>query len=102
MTKNPVLNALTATGYIVLVVSIISLLSHTHSNKPDTFLAPILVLSLFTFSAIVMASIFLYQPIQLYLEGKKKKAVSLFVQTMGVFAGITFLILFLLFSGVIK
>jgi hypothetical protein len=48
-----------------------------------------------------MAFLFFYQPLQLFIEGKKKKAVNLFVRTVGVFAVFTALILILLFSGVI-
>ena len=50
MSKNPIVNAVGASGYIILVVSIISFLSQTQKNKPDTFLAPIVALSLLTLS----------------------------------------------------
>ncbi len=38
------------------------------------------------FSAASMGYLFLYQPLQLYLEGEKKKSVDLFLKTLGVFA----------------
>lgn len=101
MTKNPLVNALSASGYILIIVTIFNLLSHNLRNKPDTFGAPLTMLSLFTLSAAVMAFIFLYQPVQLFIEGKKKQAVNLFIRTVGIFAVFTALVLVLLLSGVI-
>jgi len=46
-----------------------------------------------------MAYLFFYQPLLLFIEGKKKEAVNLFVKTIGVFAAITLVILLLLYSG---
>lgn len=70
-------------------------------NKPDTFFAPIVFLSLLTLSVAVMAFLFFYQPILLFIEGKKKDAVNLFIKTVGIFAAITVVFLILLFSGLI-
>jgi len=75
--------------------------SQTQKNKPDTIFAPITFLSLLTLSVAVMAYLFFYQPLQIFIEGKKKTAVNLFVQTVGVFGTITAVFLFLLFSGLI-
>jgi len=101
MTKNPLINALSASGYIVLVVSIMNIITQTQRNKPDTTFAPIIFLSLFTLSVSIMAFIFFYQPLQLLIKGKSKEAVRLFTQTVGVFAVITIIGLILLFSGII-
>lgn len=101
MTKNPVINAFGATLYILIIVSILNVISSAQANTPDTAFAPVIFLSLLTLSAAVMACIFFYQPVLLLLEGKKKLAVRLVVQTIGVFAGITALGLVLLFLGVI-
>lgn len=101
MSKNPVINALGALAYIGLVVAVMTFLSNTMRNKPDTIGAPLTVLSLFTLSAAVMGYLFLYQPLMLFIDGKKKHAVTLFVQTVGVFAVFTAIILILLFSGLI-
>jgi hypothetical protein len=70
-------------------------------NKPDTFFAPITVLFVLTLSVAVMAFLFFYQPLLLFIEGKKKEAVNLFVKTVGIFAAITAVVLILLFSGLI-
>jgi len=70
-------------------------------NKPDTFFAPVVFISLLTLSVAVMAFLFFYQPLLLFIEGKKKDAVNLFVKTVGIFAAITAMFLVLLFSGLI-
>ena len=101
MSKNPIINALSAAGYIGLVVSIINLISLTNRDKPDTAFAPVVFLSLLTLSVTVMALLFFYKPLQLFIEGKKKEAVNLSVKTVGVFAAFTAVILILLFLGVI-
>lgn len=93
MTKNPFYNAVLASGYIVLIVTIIS--SFEGSHEPDTILVPIAMLSLFVLSAASMGYLFFYQPVMLYLNGKPEDAVDLFLKTLGIFACIT-LALFIL------
>lgn len=99
MTKNPIVNALGASAYIVFIVTIMTLVTRPLKDKPDTFFAPVTVLFVLTLSVAVMAYLFFYQPLQLFIEGKRKEAVNLFIQTVGVFGVITALILGLLFSG---
>ncbi len=89
MTKNPIINAISASGYIVLIVSVMSFVSELQRNKPDTFFAPIVFLSMLTLSVSVMAYLFFYQPILLFIDGKKKQAVDHFVKTVAVFGAIT-------------
>jgi|SRR5581483_4875566 len=98
MTKNPLLNAVAAVAYIAIVASVMFYGEHA-APQAKSVIVPITILSLFSLSAAVMACIFGFQPIQLYLDGKKKIAVQLFLQTVAVFALITILLLFLLFSG---
>ncbi len=102
MSKNPIINAISASGYIILVVTVMNFVSHTLRNKPDTAFAPIAFLSLLTLSVAVMAYLFFYQPLQLFIKGKKKEGINLFVQTVGVFAVFTAGALILLFSGLGK
>jgi len=101
MSKNPIINALSASFYIVLVVSVMTFGTQSLKNKPDTFAAPIIFLSVLTLSVAVMAYLFFYQPLLLFIGGKKKNAVSLFIKTVGVFGIITLIVLILLFSGLI-
>jgi len=101
MSRNPFLNALSAAAYIILVVAVMTFVTAPLRNKPDTFFAPIMVLSVLTLSVAVMAFLFFYQPLMLFIENKKKEAVNLFVKTVAIFAGFTALGLILLFSRLI-
>lgn len=92
--KNPYLNSIFAEIYIIVVALVM-----THVGKPDqpdNFVTPIAALSLFTLSAGVMAYLFVGQPLQLYLDGEKKQAISFFMKTIMSFAGITALALIIL------
>lgn len=101
MTKNPILNALAASLYIILIASFM-FFAMNHTGPDNSVVVPVVVLSLFTFSAAAMGYIFLAQPLQLYLDGKKKEAVKLFIQTLAIFGGITALAIILLLSGFLK
>lgn len=101
MSKNPLINALSASVYIILVVSAMTFVTRPLRDKPDTFFAPITVLFVLTLSVAVMAFLFFYQPLMLFLEDKKKEAVNLFTKTVGIFAAFTVIVLILLFSGLI-
>lgn len=101
MTRNPIINALSASAYIILVVSVMTFVTQPLKNKPDTFFAPITVLFVLTFSVAVMAFLFFYQPLLLLIDGKKKDAVTLFAKTVGIFGAITALVLTLLLAGII-
>lgn len=101
MTKNPLINALSASAYIFLVVLVMNIVTAPLRHKPDTMFAPIAVLFVLTLSVAMMAFLFFYQPLQLFIEGKKKVALDLFVKTVSYFAAITSLVLVLLFTGLI-
>lgn len=102
MTRNPFINAFSASLYIILVVTVMDFVSKTQGSKPDTILAPITFLSLLTLSAAIMGFVFFYQPLQLLIDNKKKEALNLFVRTLAVFAGITIVALVLVLFGVFK
>ena len=96
--KNPIVNAVAAGVYIALLVTI---MNHVSSVRPeDGLIMPILGLSLFTLSAAVMGYLFLSQPIQFYLDGKKKEAVAFFLRTVAAFAVITVIFLVVHVVGV--
>lgn len=101
MSKNPIINAFSASAYIILVVTVMTFVTQPLKNKPDTFFAPVVILSVLTLSVAVMAFLFFYQPLQLFIDGKKKQALNLFAKTVGIFAAITTVALILLFSGLI-
>lgn len=101
MTKNPFINAIAAALYIVGVASVM-FYGTEHTRQTDSVIVPIVVLSLFTLSAAVMGYIFCFQPLQLFLDGKKKDAIDIFLKTVAAFGGITAVILALLFSGILS
>ncbi len=86
MLKNPYINAFMASGYIALVVLIVS----STSNFPDaeqTILIPVIMLSLLVLSVATMGVLFFYQPLSLFMENKKDEALFFFLKTAGTFAG---------------
>lgn len=101
MSKNPIINALSASAYIILVVTVMTLVTQPLRDKPDTFFAPVVFLSVLTLSVTVMAFLFFYQPLQLFIDGNKKEAINLFAKTVGIFAVITAGAFALLFSGLL-
>ena len=101
MTKNPLINALVAFLYITVIASVM-FYGMRFAGPANSIIIPIAMISLFTLSAAVMSYIFLSQPLQLYLDGKRKEAVNLFLRTLTVFAGITALILTVFLSGVLS
>lgn len=100
MNKKSILNAVLASAYITLVVILINLASKIQTTS-SSFIVPIIMISLFTLSAAVMGYLFVYQPLRLYLDGKKKDAVSMFLQTVAIFACITLIFFILYFVGVL-
>ena len=90
MTKNPLLNALFAALYILLIVTIINAIPKMGGEGgDDTFFDPIVFLSLLVFSVAFMAYTFFYRPVLMYVEGEKKAAVDFFFKTLGSFGLIT-------------
>ncbi len=102
MTKNPIINSLAAILYITAIGFMMYYANHYVGPAPEpSVLMPIAFLSLFTFSAAIMGYLFLSQPVQIYLDGKKKEAVNFFLKTLVSFGVITFIAFFLLFSRVL-
>ncbi len=89
MRWNPILNGLLASGYVGSVATLIHWISSFKHDTPDTVVDGIAFLSLFTFSAAVMAFLFFYRPMALTLEGKGAEGLSFFAQTLFTFGIIT-------------
>ena len=98
MTRNPYLNALCAAAYIVLLVLLVSYGPFLARAKPDTILAPMAMLSLLVLSAAFMGYTFFFQPVLMYIEGKKREAVELFTKTLAAFAVITGIVIIVAFT----
>lgn len=88
--KKPYLNSFYAEVYILILASAMHFFAKP--NTPDTFLDPVIFLSIFVLSASVMGYLFIGEPLQLYLNGEKKQAVSFFLKTVVSFAVITFIV----------
>ena len=101
MTKIPLVNAILAILYIVLV-SLVLYYGTVLKVGNKSLIAPIALISLFTFSAATMGYLFLYQPFVLYFDGKKQLALDLFLRTLLIFGGITAIIFAGLFLSVYK
>ena len=91
MNKKPFYHATLAAGYITLLVNCMNFFFWM-PNKPNTpdmpnIVIPMMFLSLFTLSAAVMAFLFFWEPVQLFIKGEHQKALRFFGATLGYFAG---------------
>ena len=83
-------NAVLTALYVSAISSFLFYIPKIFDNtKPDTVLAPIIMLSLLVFSASLVGALIFGKPILWYLDGKKKEAVSLLFYTLGIFFVIT-------------
>ena len=83
--------------YIVLVVFFIFSLQ-IFSEKKDVIIIPIAMLLLFVSSASITGFLVFGKPAMLYLDGKKKEALSLLGYTFGMLAIFTILFFILLIT----
>jgi len=89
LSKTALYNAIGTIAYIFLVASILNSAGRLFGNDNNGIFSGVAFLCLFTLSALVVGSLVLGKPLTLYLDGKKKEAISLFTQTVGWLAGIT-------------
>lgn len=97
MNKYPILHALSATAYISFLVLALNYSSRLFPSGDNSVLAPIAFLSLFVLSVALTGYFFVYQPVQLMIEGRAKEAVRFFLLTVAYFAGATAVVLFGMF-----
>lgn len=86
--KSGFLNALGALVYIVIVSSIMQNADKLF-GKADNYIGAISFLLLFTLSAFIVGGLVVGKPIMLYIDDKKKEAISLFVTTSAWLAAFT-------------
>ena len=101
MMKKAFINALLAEIYIVFIVLVVDFVAKAFESAEVMFV-PVVMLSIFVLSAAVMGYLFFSQPVQLYLEGQKKQAVSFFLFTILSFAILTIVSTIILFSGILS
>ena len=92
--KRAFLNSVGVVIYVILLVSFIFSLQR-FSQKPDTIVIPIVMLLLFICSAAITGFLVFGKPVMLYIDGKKKDAISLLCHTLGMLFLIT--IIFFIF-----
>ena len=94
MTKNPLYNALFAIAYIAALVTTVFYGSQFLENKiEETIFLPMGFLATFVLSAALMAYLFFYQPVMLFLDGQREKGAKLFLHTVAIFATATALVI---------
>lgn len=96
--KTAFINSLLTILYIVGISIFFYTLSIVKKGPDNNFLAPIVFLSVFVFSASITSYLMLGKPAQLYIDGKKKEALSLITYTLGFFSLFTLIGIILLIA----
>lgn len=94
--KKAFINSALTSLYIVAVGLFFYYGASIKIGRTNTFLAPIALLSLFVFSAGLTSFLMFGKPAQMYVDGKKKEALSLVYYTLGFFCVFTFIALLFL------
>jgi len=94
--KTGFLNALGSLIYIALVATLMQN-GDKIFGQMSNIIGPIAFLLLFVLSAFVVGGLILGKPLMMYIDGKKKEAVALFLSTSGWMAGFTILALLIAF-----
>lgn len=96
--KRAIINSLGTAVYIILVVCLIFSMQRFSSTPDKTILIPIAMLLLFVFSAAITGFLVLGNPIMLYIDGKKKEAISLLRYTFLMLALMTLIVFIILIN----
>jgi hypothetical protein len=94
--KSALINSLLASLYVTVVATLMYFMGQNHIGNNNTILVPIVMILLFLLSAAITSWLIFGKPAQLFLEGKKKEAISMVGYTIGFLAAITFIDLILL------
>jgi len=99
--KRAIINALLTALYIVAVGAFMYYGSLVKLGRANIILVPITMLLLFVFSAALTGFLIFGKPAQMYVDGKKKEALSLLTYTLTSFFVITFaaIVLLIVFTG---
>ena len=87
--KRAPIDSLGTAAYIILIVLLIFSLQGLFSEKEDIIIIPVAMLLLFVSSAAITGFLVFGKPVMLYIDGKKKEAVSLLAYTLGILFLIT-------------
>ena len=89
MNTNPYLNAFLASAYIIGLVSLVEFLFNRGPEGSGAVIIPMMMLSLLVLSVTIMGYLFLLEPLRMFLDGKRREAVTFFLTTVGTFAVLT-------------
>lgn len=90
------MNAIGTAAYITVIALFLSNTSKLLGGEKETYIIPIAMLLLFVTSASITGALVLGRPLLWYLDGKKKEAVRLFIQTVVVLLALVVFIFFIL------
>ena len=93
MKWNPFVNALAASAYIGAIAVFLRFIESLRHDTSDTLLDGMGFISLFVFSAAVMAFLFFYRPLLLLIEDKKSEAMTYFIKMLVTFGIVTAVLL---------
>ncbi|MCL5019121.1 MAG: hypothetical protein M1426_01400 [Patescibacteria group bacterium] len=96
--KTAIVNALATALYIVAVGAFMYYGSLVKIGRANVILVPITLLLLFVFSAALTGFLIFGKPAQMYVDGKKKEALSLLTYTLVSFSIITLIAILLLLT----
>ena len=94
--KRAFIDSFGTTAYIILVVLFIFSLQSLFSEKEDIIIIPVAMLLLFVSSAAITGFLVFGKPVMLYVDGKRKEAISLLAYTLGILLLMTILFFILL------
>ncbi len=95
--KRAFIDAIGTSVYIILIVSLIFSLRFL-APKEDIIIIPIAMLLLFVTSAAITGFLVFGKPVMLYIDGKKKEAISLLSHTIGILLLITLIVFIILIA----
>jgi hypothetical protein len=91
--RRALINSVATAAYITAVSSFLYFGTLIKLGRTNSILAPIALLLLFVFSASLTGFLIFGKPAQLYVDGKKKEALSLLTYTLVIFSVITLITL---------
>lgn len=94
--KSAFINSLSAALYVTAVAAFMYFASSMKLGRANIILVPIALLLLFVFSAAFTGYLIFGKPAQMYVDGKKKEALSLLTNTLLFFFVFTLIAIILL------
>lgn len=98
MQKEAFKNAISTAFYVAFVGIFMYLGGEAKIGRSNTFFVPIAFLLLLVTSAAITGYLIFGKPVQLYIDGKKKEALTLLKSTLIFFSSITFIAILLLLA----